>query len=193
MLNKNTKTIVGILAGFLILGAAAFIGGRLLNGKSSGLGQIFNFGNNAMSMTSFEMEPSPLLPKTNPLIYGTFAERKDNTIYVQTFSTDAVNGGGVIIVSTSGDSGSGETTANISGNNGPKVEVVITKDTKIYKDVTEINFDNQANQTAQQELEEGSIDDLSKNSMLTVWGRKVGDRTIAEFIVVTNTMMISKP
>lgn len=190
MENKKSKIVIGMVAGILILGAAAFIGGRLLNNKSAGLGGVLNFGNNSTSMTSVEIEPSPLLPKTDALVFGTFNERKDKTIIVQTFSADSASGGGVA-VSITGDDGSGEISTDFAGDDGPKVEIVTTKDTIIYKDVTEFDFDGNATEITQQQLEPGSLDDLTKSSMLTVWGRKVGDRTIADVIVINDPMNIT--
>jgi hypothetical protein len=192
MKNNRTKIIVWVFVGIVILGTAAFVGGRLLNNKSAGVRGILNFGDNSTSMTSIEMEPSPLLPKTDALVNGTFSERKDNIILVQTVSVDASNGGGITVAAVaSEDVESGEIVTDFVGEDGPKVEVVVTKDSVIYNDVTEFHY--QSDEPTQQELELGSLDDLSKASIVTVWGRKVGDRIIADVFVIYNPSYVNVP
>lgn len=192
MKNNRTKIIVWVFVGIVILGTAAFVGGRLINNKSAGLGGILNFGDNSASMSSIEMVPSPLLPKTEALVYGTFSERKDNIILIQTVSVDASNGGGITVAAVASDDvESGEIVTDFVGNDGPKIEVVVTKDSIIYNDVTEFHY--QSDEPTQQELETGSLDDLSKASIVTVWGRKVGDRIIADVIVIYNPSYVNVP
>jgi hypothetical protein len=192
MKNNRTKIIVWVFVGIVILGTAAFVAGRLLNNKSAGVRGILNFGDNSTSMTSIEMEPSPLLPKTDALVYGTFSERKDNIILIQTVSVDASNGGGITVAAVaSEDVESGEIVTDFVGADGPKVEVVVTKDSKIYNDVTEFHYTS--DEPTQQELEPGSLDDLSKASIITVWGRKVGDRIISDTIVIYNPSYVNVP
>ncbi len=79
-------------------------------------------------------------------------------------------------------SGKVETSSN---HDGPTLEVVVTSQTKIYKDVTMNQFDGPPpeGQKIQQTLEEGSLDEIGQNSMITVWGKKTGDRFIAEILV----------
>ena len=47
-------------------------------------------------------------------------------------------------------------------------------------------------QKIQQALEEGSLDDVGQSSMLTVWGKKTGDRFIAEVLVYSPPAFIKK-
>lgn len=68
---------------------------------------------------------------------------------------------------------------------GPQVEVVVTHDTLIYKDVTDMPAPKSGSdvQVLAQVVEPGSLDDLNENSIVTMWGQKQGDRTIADVIV----------
>lgn len=192
MKNNKEKIFLWVLAGVLILGTAAFVGGKLLNNKASGVGGILNFGDDSTSISAQEMVPSPLIPKTDPLVYGTFSERKDNIVLVQTISLDAANGGGVMVAAVaSEDVESGEIVTDFVGEDGPKIEVVVTKDSVIYNDVTEFHYTS--DEPTQQELEPGSLDELSKASIISVWGRKVGDRIIADVIVIYNPSYVNVP
>jgi hypothetical protein len=45
----------------------------------------------------------------------------------------------------------------------------------------------------QQTVEEASLDDLTDQSFVTVWGRKSGDRVIAEVVFISNPVMFKRP
>jgi hypothetical protein len=72
-----------------------------------------------------------------------------------------------------------------SNHDGPTVEVVVTPQTKVYEDVTMRQFDGPPpeGQKIQQVLEPGSSDEIGQASLITVWGKKTGDRFIAEVLV----------
>jgi len=65
------------------------------------------------------------------------------------------------------------------------VEIVVTSQTKIYKDVTMRQFNGPPpeGQKIQQIVEPGSTDEIGQASLLTVWGKKTGDRFIAEVLL----------
>ena len=75
---------------------------------------------------------------------------------------------------------------------GDKVEVVISNDTIIYHDTTELDPEN-PEATVQQTVELGTIDDITPQSSITVWGRKAGDRIIADIIVFSSPFMMKAP
>lgn len=192
----NKKWILPLaIFGVLLVAAAAFVGGRLFNG-GFGPGGLFSIGGpgGPISM-SIEVIPAPELPTTAPELTGTFAERQDNTIYLQTFSMET--GGGGVVVSVAPGSGEGAGPALTTGpaaNTGPKVEVVVTSETLIYADVTPMEFNpDQENVRVQQTVAPGSLDELTTQTMVTVWGRKVGDRVIADVIAYSNPIMIQMP
>jgi hypothetical protein len=43
----------------------------------------------------------------------------------------------------------------------------------------------------QQKVAEGSLDEIGENSSLTVWGKKTGDRVVADVIVYSEPMLLN--
>jgi len=191
---QNKKTIIILSIVVIVVGAAAFIGGRMLNQKAGPLG-LFGMplggGGEGMVSISVQITPAAELPTTEPETLGMFVERKDNAIVLATISMDA-GGGGVVVQASSGE---GEAFAGSPvDNNGPKVEVVTTSDTVIYLETTQPNGPpSSGNQVLQQTVAEGSLDDLTSQSFVTVWGRKSGDRIIAEVLFISNPVMFKRP
>ncbi len=173
--------IIGGIIVVLLLAGAAFVCARLLNGQGSpfvssggGEGPSLSLGGPGGKMFKLDIEPSKELPQTPADVNGLFDHRQDNSIFVGT---------GRVTMSVKKDqSGKVETSSN---HDGPTVEVVVTSQTKIYKDVTMNQFDGPPpdGQKIQQVLESGSVDDVGQHSMITVWGKKTGDRFIAEILV----------
>jgi hypothetical protein len=189
---KKGLIITGVVVSVVVIAAAAFIGGRLLNQRFSPIGLVPMGGGGGVVSRAIQFNPAPELPTSAPEVSGTFAERQNNTIYIQTFSMDTGSGGGVVVMSSS-DSGEGSSVYT-TGNEGPKVEVVVTNETVIYADITPMNL-NPGDETTevQQVVGPGNLDDLTTQTMVTVWGRRVGDRVIAEVIVYSNPVMITGP
>ena len=173
MQNKKLILIMGILV--LLVGAAAFMAGRMLNRGVSPLG-LFGPAADGISIL-----PAEELPKTRPEVEGLFVERQDNMILVE---TDQPGGDGV--------SGS---PVGIGG--GPKFEVVVTTETIIYHDTTQPPSERPSGddpRVLQQTVEEGTLDDLNNSqSLVMVWGRKSGDRIIAQVLVYSNPAYLQKP
>ncbi|MEW6400845.1 MAG: hypothetical protein AB1649_03540 [Chloroflexota bacterium] len=193
MQNKKTYFIMAIA--IIVVAAAAFVGGRLLNGQTGPLG-IFPMGNGGQMAISIEMIPAPELPKAEPATRGSFVERNDNTITLQTFSAEMGKGGVVMFQASGSDDGEeGPKVSSNMGDQGPKVEVVVTSETIIYRDATEMVEPSEMNetQTIQQAVEEGTLDDLTSDSMVMVWGRKNGDRVIAEVIMYSQPVIFKRP
>jgi len=191
MQNKKLIIILGILV--IVVGVAAFIGGKLLNQSAGPLGLGLPMGDGGVMSISIQITPAPELPTTEPETLGLFVERKDNSIVLATVSMDA-GGGGVVVQAGGGD---GESFAGSPvGNDGPKVEVVTTSETIIYLETTQPPSappTNGETQVLQQTVAEGSLDDLTDQSFVTVWGRKSGDRIIAEVLFISNPVMFKRP
>ena len=178
MLNSKLYIIMG--ASIIVIGVAAFVAGRTLNGS---VGNVPLGGPNSgqVSISINDITPAPELPITPADITGMFVERKDNTIIVQAV-TFGVGVGGI-----SGDSPMDE-------DSGIQVEIVITGATQIYKDVTQIPPPvNGEIHNLQQATEEGTLDDLNPQTFLTVWGRRSGDRIVADVIFYSDPQSIKKP
>ena len=190
MKNKKTIIFMGVLV--ILVGAAAFIGGRMLNQKAGplGFGSLLP-GKGGMVSISVEITPAAELPTTQPEIRGVFVERKDNSIVVASISMDK-GGGGVVLKTGDGDSG-----PSVSGgpsSDGPKVEVVTTGDTIIYLDTTQPPDPSSGeNQILLQTVKEATLDELTSQSFVTVWGRKSGDRIIAEVVFISNPVIFKRP
>ncbi len=191
MQNKKMILILSILV--IVVGVAAFIGGRMFNQKAGPLGFGMPMGNGGMSV-SVQITPAPELPTREPDGIGSFIERNDNSIVLATVSMKAGSGGVVLKI----EEGSEDAETGLSGppKDGPQVEVVITSDTVIYLETTQPPSQPPAsgeNVVLQQTVAEGSLDDLTPQSFVTVWGRKSGDRIIAEVLFISNPVMFKRP
>ena len=177
MQNKRLYISFGLV--ILLIGIAAFVGGRMLNGTVGTVG-LGGPNGGQVSISLNEITPAPELPATRADVTGQFVERKDNTIVVQAVSF-AVGVGGV----------SGE--APMDENSGIRLEIVVTSATRIYKDVTEFPAPvNGEVHNVQQAAEEGTLDDLNTECFLSVWGRRSGDRVIADVLFYMNPQLMKK-
>jgi hypothetical protein len=203
--NRTPLYIALGVCAVILLAAAAFLAGRMMNqqansptgpqmilGAGGPDGSGFAVGESA-GMVSMEirMIPAPELPQTQPEVNGLFTRRDDNSIYIGTFN----EGMGIIASSGSSSLDDGSPSFETSGPapSGPEVEVVVTADTKIYYDTTQIDPSNPPQGDIQQEVEEGSLDDLGSDSMVTVWGTRTGDRVVADVIFYTQPMIVMMP
>jgi hypothetical protein len=193
--SRRPLWIAGLGVLLVVLIGAAFLAGRLLNGQS-GPGTGFNLignpaggMNGAVQSVQIEMgDPPEELPRTAPDATGLFVKRTDNVLTVGTIPEGA---GGAVTVETSSD---GNMVIN-NGAKGPEVEVVVTKETKVYRDTT---FDDlkgglpESGQKIQQKVAEASLDEIGNSSFVTAWGRKSGDRIIADVLFFTSPMVFQK-
>ena len=70
--------------------------------------------------------------------------------------------------------------------------VVVNADTKVYHDVTPMNFaPAEGVQTVQQVLEAGSLEDLDQNVIVTVWGHMENDQLVADVILYQTPFVIT--
>lgn len=192
MQNKKQLITLGFIV--VVVGASAFVGGRMLNGKVGPLGLGLPMGEGEVMSISVQVTPAEELPTTPPEAVGLFVERKDNAIVLATVSMEG--GGKGVIVASGGDSGSSEE-PSFSGppKDGPQVEVVVSNETTIYLETTVPPGPPASgeNVVLQQTVEEGTLDDLTSQSFVTVWGRKSGDRIIADVVFISNPVMFKRP
>ena len=189
MQNKKLIFIMGALV--LIVGGAAFVAGRMLNQQVGPLGPGGPPGSDGNSF-SVQLVPAQELPKTAPEVTGQFVERKDNTI-ILTSAPLETGGGGVVMDSQSGGESDNESLTSKELPSGPKVEVIVTSETMIYRDTTGFSQPSGENETIQETVGEGTLDDLNSDSMVRVWGRKSGDRIIANILFYSSPMVITSP
>jgi len=185
MQTKNRFIVLGIVV--LLVGAAAFMAGRMLNQTVGPVGPGGPLGSNGGSF-SVQLVPAEELPKTQPEVMGSFVERKDNTI-VLTSAPLETGAGGVVVDSQSSAGGDDEALTSKEMPSGPKVEVVVTSETVIYRDTTDFSKGG----TVQETVGEGTLDDLNADSMIRVWGRKSGDRVIADILFYSSPVVTTSP
>lgn len=171
----NKKLYIGLGIVIIVVGASAFLAGRLL---SRVVGPLSLFG---PADDGILILPAKELPGTPPEVEGLFVERQDNIVIVEADQTG-------------GDSASGSP-VGIGG--GPKSEVVVTTTTLIYHDTTQPPARRPTGndpRVLQQTVEEGTLDDLNiSQTLIMVWGRKSGDRLIAEVLLYTNPVYLQGP
>ncbi len=183
---RTGPIIAGVVVLVVLLAGAAFVGGRLLNQPAqSGApdGMVLSGGPAGGQTVSLQLEPAKELPNASPDVTGLFAERKDNSIFVTIGDKFMVrvDKNGTVNTQTDG--------------NGGKLEVVVTSDTTIYKDVTQRNFGGAppSSGKVQQQVEPGSLDEIGANSFVSAWGERRGDRVIAKVLVYSQPLMIKAP
>jgi hypothetical protein len=184
---RRTKLIVGVVVLVVVLAGAAFVGGRLLNQQpqAAGPGGITLSGGPAGGQSiSLQIERAKELPDAAPDVTGLFAERKDNSIFV-------TMGGGKFTVQVDKD---GTVNTQTDGN-GQKLEVVVTSETTVYKDVTQPPEPNAlpSDGKIQQKVAPGSLDEIGSNSSVTAWGERRGDRLIAKVLFYSRPFMFKAP
>lgn len=179
--------IVGIGA-ILLLAAATFMAARYFtqprNTAGGGPGGNFiSMGGPGGERQEFKLdiEPAKELPPTQPDEAGIFVERKDNSIFIGT--------GDVTVMAKAEPGQEPQVDSDFTG---PKVEVVISANTVVYKDTTELDPEDPGARV-QQTVELGTIDEITEQSSISVWGRKAGDRIIADVIVFHSPFMVRAP
>jgi hypothetical protein len=189
-MNKRILFIIGGVLLVALLAGGAFMAMRLLNTNaqqtadlpigSSGRSSLSIQSNGPGGKQSFSVQinPSPDLPKRTPELRGMVTQTKDNSIFVgqqDKMTAMVVNG---------------QQQAQPTPE-GPYTEVVVSKDTKVYRDVT---MDSMPDPSEMKSGETTKVDqkleltDISAivagNSQIEVWGQMRGDRLIAEVILV---------
>lgn len=122
-------------------------------------------------------EPAQELPDRPADTGGAFVRREDDSIFVGT---------GNINLEVEVDSATGVNDVSLSSD-GPQVEVVVTRDTVLYEDITDLDeafADGESgDKILQQRLRPGSLEEIAENMEIQVWGQRQGDRVIAEVLV----------
>lgn len=165
----------------VLLAAAAFVAVRYFNGQKKmatspfGSGQMLSLTGPDGAQKSFQLnvKPAEELPKTQPESMGMYVERKDNSIFIGT---------GEIMVAVKARGGADSEPQIDTSYSGDKVEVVVSKDTVVYRETTQLDPEN-PEEEVQQTVEVSTIDDITPQSSITVWGRKAGDRIIADVLL----------
>jgi hypothetical protein len=183
---QNTGLIYIVLAVLLI--AAAFVAGRLLNtgdqtSGAGGVSEVIRPDGGVERRAAIQLEPAEELPLTPPEIFGLYARRTDNSIFVK-------EGDGRISVEVNDDN---VVVQNAGGSN-TEVEIVITGDTVVYKDVTQSSGEApSADGVVQQQIAPGSADETGANSFVSAWGQRRGERIVADVLVYSDPVILGRP
>lgn len=185
---KRTILIAGgVAAVVLLLAGAAFVGVRMLSApdemaSDAGGGRVFEIaiddGSGPISLR-VRIEPAPELPDRPAEASGIFVRRQDNSIFVGT---------GAIELDVEVNGNTGESSVSLS-HSGPEIEVVVTRDTVIYRDETDMSFGEPGSRksgemTIQQVIRPiDSLEEIGENTELQIWGEKRGDRVVAQVLV----------
>ena len=194
---KRSIIIIGGVVLVLVLAGAAFLAGRMLNSSeaSSAAGggpQMVMARDDGSGQVIFNLDikPAPELPNTSPEVAGLYVRREDNSIFVGT--------GEIEVLIEADETGEVNTSTNFSG---PVLEVVVTRETKIYHDQTEIPSPNSATSgdvTVQQVVQPvDSLADIGESEQvieIQAWGTRRGDRVVAEVFVykLTDIRVVAK-
>lgn len=188
------KPIVFVILGIAlvaVLAGAAFVGAQMLAPKvkagSSGDGNMMMIndgGGGAPKTFNLDFIPAKELPQTPSDESGIFVRRQDSSVFIGT--------GDVRMEVKKAPGGSVQASSNHTG---PEVEVVTTRDTKIFQDVTLQQYQGDPPQDVrfQQVLEPGSLDGIGENSQVTVWGQKSGNRLTAEYLIYSQPAFMTRP
>jgi hypothetical protein len=169
-MKRLTWIVIGVVS-LLLLAGAVFVGGRMLNARN----QTSSEGNAFGSMTtqgiggarSFDILAADEIPASSPDANGVLMRREDKSLVVGT---------GDVEIHVDGEEVG-------SSHSGPDVEVVVTHDTAIYCDKTEYTAIAAEDGHIQQSLTHGSLEEIDRNTIISAWGDKHGDRLFAEVIV----------
>lgn len=165
---RRRRSVMTIALVSILFIAAAFTAGRLFGDEFKVHGTQENKfissedGSQVMG-SGVRLKPDVILPDHPPTTSGRFHHREDNSLFISEFPMT----GGIVYLD--------------SVDEWAIVEIVVTKDTLIYKDITDLSGSFGGGEV-QQEVAQGSIDDIGENNMLIVWGELQGERIVADVI-----------
>ena len=178
--------IVGGAIAVIVLMGAAFVGGQLLNRSNTpeGGGNLVLNGPGGAQTVSVHIEKAKELPEAPPDVVGLYSRRDDQSLFVTDANLDQM----MVTVDKNG-----KMTTSSEGS-GQTIEIVVTKDTQLYRDAT-VPDPSQPMQggTIQQKVEAGSLDEVGENSIVMAWGERRGDRLVARVLMYSKPMMFKMP
>jgi hypothetical protein len=159
----------GLTAGLFALAlGVAFVLLRLAGGAGIVPGNLFG------GPTSIRAAPAKELPPRDPEAQGVVLRRADNSLIIGVNFTK---------YQRNKNDDTGEVWHEIAFDGKPlEKEVVVTRDTIIYGDATDMNAEV-VNGKIQQIVRPGALDDIRKDAFLRVWGEVKGDRVIAKVLL----------
>ena len=180
--------LIGILVG--ILAGGAYTAVRLLaepeeEAAAPGGGRVMQsvqVGNDGVPLSvQTTILPAPELPGEEPVASGIVQGRQDDILTVGTGNIE-------LAVEVEVDAGTGREEASVvPSTDGPELEVVLTRGTSLYRDVTDIAGqmpDESGEVTIMQEVRPVTdSSEIEEQMEVQVWGERRGDRIVATFVV----------
>ncbi|WP_420643311.1 hypothetical protein [Candidatus Leptofilum sp.] len=195
MMNRRTVLIgTAVFAIIVLLAGGAYTAVRLLGSgadgeetaaAASGGGKVVQSISSQDGGPSVAVQttilPAPELPNEPAAAFGILQSREDNTLLVGTGTI-----GLEVDIEVNPDTGQ-ESTSLIPTTDGPVLEIVLTPDTILYRDVTDLSLqpgqESGEREVVQQVRQVDSPDDITGNVELEVWGERRGDRIVATVLV----------
>jgi hypothetical protein len=181
-MKKRVPTIVGIFALILLLAGAAFVGGQLIEAQQQAQGE-----KNMQDEPRKLVTPAAGVPITEADARGDITTRDGNSIMV--CDTASIN-------PNHKPNHQPEVPANDSNTESPtnqnclsEFEVVITHDTVLLHDVTSRQYGSATKPASgedtimNQVVEPGTLDDIGVGTRVFVWGRRSGNRIVADTLL----------
>jgi hypothetical protein len=173
-MKRSTWIGTGIMALALLLAGAAFVGGRLL-AEPEATGEdrqmvASDSGGGVISGAAVMVEtvPADEVPDRAPDVVGLLTNREDDRLFVGTGRLSGVKVDGTWELH----------------HDGQVFEVVTTHDTLVYRDDTMRSFgDVVPDGPVQQVLTPCVVDEIERNSAISAWGERRGDRLVAEIVI----------
>ncbi len=159
----------GLTIGFVTLGlGVAFVLMRLSSGAGIVSGSLFG------GPSFVGVAPAKEVPPDPPSASGVMLRRADNSLMVAT---------NVAKWNRVKDDDTGVVRHEIAFDGMPlEKEIVITRDTLVYRDMTDFN-DPVVDGKVRQRVKPGSLDDIRADALVQAWGEARGDRVIAQVVV----------
>jgi hypothetical protein len=183
-MNRKVLTILLIAMGVVVLAAGAFTAVSLITAQNKGeadlpagamvFEDVMDDGTGNPVTVKTVILPAAELPERPSEVGGVLVNQVDNSYFVGT---------GSISVNVQVINGEETVATDYSG---PKIEVVVGRDTQFYQDITKVSFEasESKKQTLQQEIVAvDQPESLSEGTNFQVWGEKRGDRVTADIIV----------
>lgn len=180
----NKGLMIGGVLLIVLLAGAAFMGGQLLNQSEPETavpdlppGMSFNQaeGGEAEFFMIPEIVRAPEVPNREPDESGLYVSRADDTITIGT-------GNMMAMIDESGE-------APEFSYDGLAVDVLVTNQTELFEDLTQFT-PGQTSEVQQEVRSLDNLDNLDESITLQVWGRREGDRIVAETIVLRKPLSL---
>jgi hypothetical protein len=163
-MKNNIRTPLVVLAAIVVLAAAAFVGLSLLNPNLPGLSGLRLPGaaggaSDKKPALSYNVIPATEMPATNPDIVGRLEQKQDNSLMVRPDSKGAA---------------------------APLVEVVITGQTRLYRNATGdfLGTPPASGSAVQMVLAAYSLEQAAVGDSVIAWGQQRGGRLVAEVVMI---------